>query len=108
MMFFALAGKCVGFGAIGLTDAEGAAPKSSCSLSNDASAMPPSPSPQRLKNCRRVRKRRSGCVGKWLMVEVPNYPSTQIPKCARLFPAWVLGCLGIWPFVSFVEDRTED
>src|SRR6266542_3993553 len=66
-MFFAFAEKCGGLDAIGLTEAAAAAPKSSCSLSNEARAMEPSPSAQRLKNWRRVRKRRSGCVGKWLM-----------------------------------------
>src|SRR5437667_10339676 len=67
MMFFAFAGKCGGLDAIGLADAAEAAPKSSCSLSNETSAMEPSPSAQRLKNWRRVRRRSGSFESKSFM-----------------------------------------
>src|SRR4051812_4770142 len=66
MTFFAFGAKCPACGAIGFGRAKPApapAPKRFFSPSIEASAMPPSPTPQRLKKCRRVSAQ--GCGAGW-------------------------------------------
>src|SRR5438552_15460593 len=82
MTFFTLAGKCGAFGAVGLT----AAADSSSSPSSDASAILPTPRPQRLKKCRRVSNWRSLSSGVIVcslpcheIVQIEEYPAQRRP-----------------------------
>src|SRR5437016_7333898 len=85
MTFFTFAGKCGGFGAVGLASLAGSA-DSSCSPSSDASAILPTPTPQRLKKCRRVSNWRSLSSGVIVcslpcheIVQIEEYPAQRRP-----------------------------
>src|SRR5437762_3236572 len=94
MMFFARGLKCGGLGDIGETGAGASAPKIFWSSSNDASAIPPSPSAQRPKKCRRVKSRsesfmlgRSIITLKTTAAGWPAFPRSEIPGNARALKA---------------------
>src|SRR6266852_3713373 len=85
MTFFTFAGKCGGFGAVGFTALADSADRS-CSAISDASAILPTPTPQRLKNWRRVsnwRSLSSGVIACSLpcheIVQIEKYPAKRCP-----------------------------
>src|SRR5260370_39023795 len=80
MTFLTLAGKCGGFGAFGLT-ALAVSADSSRPPSMDASAILPTPTPQRLKKWRRVSNWRSRCSGV-IADSLPRHEIVQVEEHA--------------------------